>query len=125
MLIYEICPDLRFRVRRCTANYPSAILAWSQGQLRLCKADASAGPALEPELPVLSLFSCLRMLFSHLVATCGARPIGRNPGAAKGHRYLVEVISRCVWLYQRFPLSYRGVEELILERGVIVSYATV
>ncbi|MFD7704327.1 IS6 family transposase [Streptomyces caelestis] len=40
----------------------------------------------------------------------------------KGHRYPVEVISHCVWLYFRFPLSYREVEELMLERGVIVSY---
>jgi putative transposase len=37
----------------------------------------------------------------------------------------VEVISHCVWLYFRFPLSFRDVEELMLERGVIVSYETV
>jgi putative transposase len=35
------------------------------------------------------------------------------------------VISHCVWLYFRFPLSFREVEELMLERGVIVSYETV
>ncbi|MFF1918854.1 IS6 family transposase, partial [Streptomyces sp. NPDC058239] len=43
----------------------------------------------------------------------------------RGHRYPVEVISHCVWLYFRFPLSYREVEELMLQRGVIVSYETV
>ncbi len=43
----------------------------------------------------------------------------------KGHRYPVEVISHCVWLYHRFPLSFREVEELMLERGVLVSYETV
>ncbi|MEV5786075.1 IS6 family transposase [Streptomyces sp. NPDC052287] len=43
----------------------------------------------------------------------------------KGHRYPVEVISHCVWLYFRFPLSSREVEELMLERGVLVSYETV
>ncbi|MCX4869706.1 IS6 family transposase [Streptomyces sp. NBC_00825] len=43
----------------------------------------------------------------------------------KGHRYPVEVISHCVWLYFRFPLSFREVEELMLERGVIVSYETI
>ncbi|WP_055710915.1 IS6 family transposase [Streptomyces torulosus] len=43
----------------------------------------------------------------------------------KGHRYTVEVISRCVWLYFRFPLSFREVEELMLERGAIVSYETI
>jgi len=43
----------------------------------------------------------------------------------KGHRYPVEVIAHCVWLYFRFPLSYREVEELMLQRGVIISYETV
>jgi transposase-like protein len=43
----------------------------------------------------------------------------------RGHRYPVEVISHCVWLYFRFPLSFREVEELMLERGVTVSYETV
>jgi transposase-like protein len=37
----------------------------------------------------------------------------------------VEVISHCVWLYFRFPLSYREVEELMLQRGVTVSYETI
>ncbi|MGW1659189.1 IS6 family transposase [Streptomyces atratus] len=43
----------------------------------------------------------------------------------RGHRYPVEIISYCVWLYHRFPLSFREVEELMLERGVVVSYETV
>ncbi|WP_211179197.1 MULTISPECIES: IS6 family transposase [unclassified Streptomyces] len=47
------------------------------------------------------------------------------PPSYRGHRYPVEVISHCVWLYFRFPLSYREVEELMLQRGVIVSYETV
>ncbi|CAM5254447.1 hypothetical protein SHIRM173S_05947 [Streptomyces hirsutus] len=41
------------------------------------------------------------------------------------HRYPVEVIAHCVRLYHRFPLSFREVEELMLERGVIVSHETV
>ncbi|MFD4785177.1 IS6 family transposase [Rhodococcus qingshengii] len=43
----------------------------------------------------------------------------------KGHRYPVEIINHCVWLYFRFPLSFREVEELMLERGVVVSYETI
>ncbi|GAB3176843.1 IS6 family transposase [Streptomyces incanus] len=43
----------------------------------------------------------------------------------KGHRYPVEVISHCVRLYFRFPLSFREVEELMLGRGVLVSHETV
>ncbi|MFB9571729.1 IS6 family transposase, partial [Streptomyces yanii] len=51
--------------------------------------------------------------------------MGDVSSSYKGHRYPVEVISRCVWLYFRFPLSFREVEELMLERGVVVSYETV
>jgi len=40
----------------------------------------------------------------------------------KGHRYPAEIIAHCVWLYHRFPLSFREVEELMLQRGVVVSY---
>ena len=47
------------------------------------------------------------------------------PPSYKGHRYPAEVIAHCVWLYFRFPLSFREVEELMLERGVIVSYETI
>ena len=43
----------------------------------------------------------------------------------KGHRYPVEIINHCVWLYFRFPLSLREVEELMLVRGVAVSYETI
>jgi transposase-like protein len=32
----------------------------------------------------------------------------------KGHRYPLEIINHCVWLYFRFPLSFREVEELML-----------
>ena len=42
----------------------------------------------------------------------------------KGFRYPVEVISHCVWLYYRFPLSFREVEEMMMERGVVVSHET-
>jgi putative transposase len=48
-----------------------------------------------------------------------------TPPSYKGHRYPVEVISHCVWLYHRFPLSFREAEELMPERGIVVSYETV
>jgi putative transposase len=41
-----------------------------------------------------------------------------------GFRYPVEIISHCVWLYHRFPLSFREVEDMMLERGVVVSHET-
>ncbi|MEW2119936.1 IS6 family transposase [Streptomyces sp. NPDC005474] len=43
----------------------------------------------------------------------------------RGFRFPPEVISHCVWLYHRFALSLRDVEELMLERGIEVSYETV
>jgi putative transposase len=55
----------------------------------------------------------------------GGSSVGSASLSYKGHRYPVEVISHCVWLYFRFPLSFREVEELMLERGVIVSYVTI
>ncbi|MEP6342616.1 MAG: hypothetical protein ABJ275_04815 [Maricaulaceae bacterium] len=41
------------------------------------------------------------------------------------HRLHTNVIKRAVWLHFRFNLSFKDVEELILERGVEVSYETV
>jgi putative transposase len=42
-----------------------------------------------------------------------------------GYRFPAEVISHAVWLYFRFPLSLRMVDELLATRGIIVSYETV
>ncbi|MEV7069072.1 IS6 family transposase [Streptomyces collinus] len=53
------------------------------------------------------------------------RPWGARRSCTRGHRYPVEVISHCVWLYHPFPPSFREVEELTLERSVTVSYETV
>ena len=41
------------------------------------------------------------------------------------HRFPVEVISYCVWLYYRFSLSFRDVEELMAQRGIVVTYETI
>ncbi len=42
-----------------------------------------------------------------------------------GYRFPAEIISHAVWLYYRFCLSFRDVEDLLAERGVIVSYETI
>jgi putative transposase len=42
-----------------------------------------------------------------------------------GHRFPAEIISHAVWLYFRFPLSLRHVDELLAARGVGVSHETV
>ncbi len=41
------------------------------------------------------------------------------------HRFPTEIISHCVWLYFRFALSFRDVEEMLAMRGVWLSYETV
>jgi putative transposase len=43
----------------------------------------------------------------------------------KRHRFPAEVIAHAVWLYYRFPLSLRDVEDLLAERGIEVSFQTV
>src|SRR5215213_9740186 len=50
-------------------------------------------------------------------------PAAKSPYA--GHRFPVEVISQAVWLYFRFPLSLRMVEEMLAARGIVVSHETV
>ena len=41
------------------------------------------------------------------------------------HRFPPEIIQHAIWLYLRFTLSYRDVEELLAERGLDLSYETV
>ena len=48
-----------------------------------------------------------------------------NRGCYHGYRFPPEIISHAVWLYHRFSLSFRDVEELLAERGVVVSYETI
>jgi putative transposase len=43
----------------------------------------------------------------------------------QGYRFPPEIISHAVWLYYRFCLSFRDVEDLLAKRGVIVSYETI
>ena len=42
-----------------------------------------------------------------------------------GHRFPAEIISYAVWLYFRFPLSLRHVDEILAARGITVSHETV
>jgi len=42
-----------------------------------------------------------------------------------GYRFPAEIISHAVWLYFRFPLSLRNVDEILAARGVVVSHETV
>jgi len=48
-----------------------------------------------------------------------------NTQLYRGFRYPREIISHAVWLYFRFSLSFRDIEELMASRGVIVTYETI
>jgi putative transposase len=43
------------------------------------------------------------------------------PPLYRRHRFPSEVISHCVWLYFRFSISYRDVEEMMAVRGLTLS----
>jgi putative transposase len=43
----------------------------------------------------------------------------------QGFRFPPEIMSHAVWLYFRFSLSFRDVEELLAQRGIVVTYETV
>jgi putative transposase len=43
----------------------------------------------------------------------------------KYHRFPIEVIRHCVWLYYTFPLSYRDIEKMMLYRGIEVTYESI
>jgi putative transposase len=50
-------------------------------------------------------------------------PAAKSPHA--GHRFPAEVISQAVWLYFRFPLGLRMVEEMLAARGIGASHETI
>ncbi len=48
-----------------------------------------------------------------------------NTPSYHGYRFPPEIISHAIWLYHRFCLSFRDVEDLLAERGIIVSYESI
>src|SRR6185312_16684886 len=55
----------------------------------------------------------------------GAGLVGIGAPSYRGLRYPVEIISHGVWLYYRFPLSFREVQEMMPQRGIVVSHETI
>jgi len=76
-------------------------------------------------MPTMARDGIVNLLGSHTVCqNCGMN----TPPATtkyKNHRFPVEIISHAVWLYFRFCLSFRDVEELLFERGVVVTYEAI
>ena len=54
-----------------------------------------------------------------------SQPAAPEPPSYRGYRYPAEIISHAVWLYFRFGVSLRDVEELLAERGIDVDHVTV
>lgn len=50
--------------------------------------------------------------------------MSRPAATYKNHRFPIEIVAHA-WLYYRFGVSLRDVEELLLERGIVVSYETI
>ena len=48
-----------------------------------------------------------------------------QPTSYRGYRFPPAIISQAVWLYFRFGLSFRDVEDLLAERGVTVTYEAI
>jgi putative transposase len=49
----------------------------------------------------------------------------KNSNIYAGYRYPAQIISHAVWLYHRFTLSFRDIEELLTARDIVVSYETI
>jgi putative transposase len=48
-----------------------------------------------------------------------------RPLSYPGYRFPPDIIQRAVWMYLRFTLSFRDVEELLAERGIVVTYESI
>ena len=51
--------------------------------------------------------------------------MSQQPTRYRGYRFPPEIIAHAVWLYHRFGLSFRDVEDLLAERGITVTYETI
>src|SRR5918994_6854428 len=47
------------------------------------------------------------------------------PISYSGYRFPPDIIQRAIWMYLRFTLSFRDVEELVAERGIVVTYESI
>jgi hypothetical protein len=93
--------------------------------VRLAKAGKlSLQPEASACLPRSTTLSTFNAIWSR-DQRCGSSEPRRRAHAARtryaGYRFPAEVISHAVWLYFRFPLGLRMVEELLAARGIIDS----
>jgi len=77
------------------------------------------GPAAPPPLPLKSRADNSHQAFK------GESPVNESSSLYRRHRFPGEIINYCVWLYYRFSLSYRDIEEMMAQRGVRVTYESI
>jgi putative transposase len=51
--------------------------------------------------------------------------MNENAPSYRGYRFPAEIINHAVWMYHRFCLSFRDVEDLLAQRGITVSYEAI
>jgi len=94
------------------------------------------GRAQKQQYEIMALFGKQAAAMEALAGHCHGSPglrRSRCPGSHtrmnkisySGYRFPPEIIQQAIWLYLRFTLSLRDVEDLLAERGVAVSYETV
>jgi hypothetical protein len=74
---------------------------------------------------MLSVHPALSRWLGLRVATCETIASMMTKISYNGYRFPPVNIQQAIWLYARFTLSFRDVEDLLAERGVMVSYKTV
>ena len=65
------------------------------------------------------------MLTAKLRGRWQCKPMNSHVPSYHGYRFPPEIISHAVWLYHRFGLSSRDVEDLLAQRGITVTYETI
>ena len=76
-------------------------------------------------LPELLSPHSFRVVLSSSVGAWQTWPMKRDTLSYHGYRFPPDIISHAVWLYHRFGVSFRDVEDLLAQRGITVSYEAI
>ena len=119
-----------FEFRHPSWYAPNILRMLADRNIALCISDHHDAPA--PGNALLTSSICADMdravgtrAVTHAWMYVGAVAEGMRKISYAGYRFPPEVIHQAIWLYLRFTLSFRDVEDLLAERGIAVSYETV
>ena len=108
--------------RGCDLAYAGQVPVRVRGQGAVGASSIAAAPDRAALLPWRPVGHCHSDADLNVRSGCG------DPMTSlcfRSHRFPAAIIQHAIWLYLRFTLSYRDVEELLAERGLDVSYKTV